>query len=347
MVALSSFEKPPMGRPRKKNTHLPPCVYPKHGAYYLVKKGVWERLGSDLSASLAEYGRRFQPQTSGGMPKLIREAMLVIKARPDLAKNSKAQYESAARTLEEAFADFQPEQVRSRDIRKLKRGMAELQGSFNSCLSVLRAVFEYAIEEELLEDNPATGIKGYKPKARKRLLSAGEFDAIYAHAAPRLRCMMDVWRLTGQRVMDVVTIRRKDLLPEGISFRQQKTDERLTVAWNPELEAAVARAKALNGNVRSLSLFSATQGKNRGSAPSHGAIWPQWAAACKAAGVEDAQMRDLRAVSGSAAKRQGKNPQALLGHTKEATTLIYLRDKESPLVEGPSFGQLSNIGRKK
>lgn len=335
-----------MGRPRKTGLHLPPCVYHRHGAFWLVKNGKWERLGSELPASLAEYGRRFQPAALGGMPKLIRAAMVVAKARDDLAANTKAQYESGARLLEEAFADFQPEQVRSRDIRRLKAGMVKSQGMFNCCLSVLRMVFEYAIEEELLEENPAVSVKGYTPKKRKRLLSPAEFEAIYAHAAPRLRCMMDIWRLTGQRVMDVAKIRQRDLLPEGITFRQQKTDERLTVAWNPELEAAVARAKALNGNVRSLSLFSATQGKNRGSAPSHGAIWPQWDAACKAAGVEDAQMRDLRAVSGTAAKRQGKNPQALLGHTKEATTLIYLRDKDTPLVDGPTFGQVLDVRQK-
>ncbi len=34
-------------RPRKKDRHLPPCMYIKHGAYYLVRKGKWERLDKD------------------------------------------------------------------------------------------------------------------------------------------------------------------------------------------------------------------------------------------------------------------------------------------------------------
>jgi integrase len=62
--------------------------------------------------------------------------------------------------------------------------------------------------------------------------------------------------------------------------------------------------------------------------------------ACEAAGVEDVQMRDLRAVAATEAKKQGKDPRALLGHTTDQQTQRYLRDKEEPLVEGPSFGRL-------
>ena len=50
---------------------------------------------------------------------------------------------------------------------------------------------------------------------------------------------MELWRLTGQRVMDVARIRRQDLKDEGIYFRQTKTKAELIVRWNPELRAAV------------------------------------------------------------------------------------------------------------
>jgi hypothetical protein len=36
-------------RPRLTESGLPPGVYKKHGAYYLVHKSKWHRLGSDLS----------------------------------------------------------------------------------------------------------------------------------------------------------------------------------------------------------------------------------------------------------------------------------------------------------
>lgn len=342
MVALSSFEKPPMGRPRKAALHLPPCVYHRHGAFWYVKAGKWERLGSDLPTALAAYGRKLEP-AGDGMPKLIRAAMDAILSRK-LADETKKQYRVAAKILEEAFADFTPEQVRAKDVIRLKRGMADRPVMFNAALSVLKMVFEFALEEELLDDSPAAAVKGYKPNRRDRLLTTAEFDAIHAKASPRLRCMMEIWRLTGQRVMDVARIGMRQLLPEGIQFTQQKTGAKLIVAWTPELRAAVDRATGLNGNVRSISLFNSRQG--RGTAPSHSAVNDDWLTAVRAAGVEDAQARDLRAVSGTAAKRQGKNPQALLGHTDAGTTSIYLRDRETPIVEGPTFAKIADAPKK-
>lgn len=47
--------------------------------------------------------------------------------------------------------------------------------------------------------------------------------------------------------------------------------------------------------------------------------------------------RDLRAMAGTAAKAQGKNPTALLGHTSAAMTARYLRDKEVSVVDGPTI----------
>lgn len=41
-----------MGRPRKTDTHLPPCVYFRHGSYFLVRKGVWQNLGSDEATAI-------------------------------------------------------------------------------------------------------------------------------------------------------------------------------------------------------------------------------------------------------------------------------------------------------
>ena len=57
-------------RPRKTDRHLPPCVYLRHGAYYLVRRGKWTRLAADLPEALKEYAR-LHAQPSGGMAALI------------------------------------------------------------------------------------------------------------------------------------------------------------------------------------------------------------------------------------------------------------------------------------
>ena len=44
-------------RPRQKDRHLPPCVYHRHGAFYLVKRGKWTRLADEYHAALIVYAR--------------------------------------------------------------------------------------------------------------------------------------------------------------------------------------------------------------------------------------------------------------------------------------------------
>jgi integrase len=334
-------------RRRKKDRHLPPCVHHRHGAFYLVKRGKWEWLGKDLAGALAEYGRRVEAP-KGGMAELIDEALAALK--PTLAPTTRAQYRVAAQKLKHMLGEFAPNQVRPKDVAQVKRQLAQTPNMANRCLSVLRQVFNYAVEEQRIDSNPAIGIKRHHEARRKRLISLEEYTAIYANAGPRLQVIMDLLFLTGQRVNDVLRIRYADLKPEGIYFEQDKTEARLIVRWTPELHAVVERAKTLHGNVRALTLLH----NRRGKPPDYGTVKLQWNKAVKAAEVDDADLRDLRAMAATAAKRQAKDPTSLLGHTSAGMTERYLREKEVPQVDGPSFGQLSpsfgqllDVGQKK
>ena len=86
-------------RPRKKDRHLPQCMYHKHGAYYLVRKSKWLRLGEDYQESLLEYARKMSQATQGGMPDLIDRAMKYHFKKKKLAANTVLQYEAAAERL--------------------------------------------------------------------------------------------------------------------------------------------------------------------------------------------------------------------------------------------------------
>lgn len=76
-------------RPRKKDRHLPPCMYLKHGAYYLVRKGKWERLGSDFQEALLAYAKIVGGKSNGGMSLLIDEALDAMRRR--LSENTNKQ----------------------------------------------------------------------------------------------------------------------------------------------------------------------------------------------------------------------------------------------------------------
>lgn len=337
-----------MGRPRKHNPELPPCVYLRRGKFYHVQKGKWTLIGGerDLDGFKAQANAE-----QGSMVWLIREAVADILVRPSLKTGkplsaaTKAQYKVAGKKLEYAFAEFNPEEIDTVNVKGFMRLLRDTPNMANRCLSLLRLIFEYGMDFGVCRNNPARGATQLRENHRDRLLSVAEFEQIRAHAVPRLQAMMDIWRITGQRVMDVAKIKRADLTPDGIAFRQQKTGAKLIVAWTPELKEAVDRAKSLSGMFSSLTLFSTRKGPNRGSSPAHKTIYLQWVAACKRAGVEDAQMRDLRAVAGTEAEAQGLNPTALLGHTSPEMTRRYLRGKKVPVVAGPSFGRVLDIGR--
>lgn len=328
-----------MNRPRKTDRHLPACVYFKHGRYWYVKQRKWHDLGIDQAAALADYAKRITTP-KGGMAELIEK---VYKHHtPDLAESTRAQYRIAADSLKKVFAEFAPEQVKGKHVAAFKLAGADSPNMTNRKLSFLRVVFQYAVEWQLVDSNPCIGIKRHEEQKRARYLTDEEVAALRAHAGPRLQVIIDLLYLTGQRIEDVLNIRRADLTEAGIQFTQQKTGARLCVGWNPDLVAAVARAKALNPKVAALTLLHSRAGK----APEYRTVLHQWHEARRAAKVEDATPHDLRAKSATDADEAGQDAQVLMGHASATMTKRYIRRRKTAVVSGPSIRQVPDVGQK-
>lgn len=325
-----------MNRPRVKDKHLPRCVYFRNNAYYYVKNGKWTRLGKSLKEALNRYAGLYEAK-EGTMPALIVKALPTILA--NVKPNTKKQYEIAARKLAKKFAEFEPQEVTQGDVNEMMKHWVETPNMANRCLSLLRGVFQYGLDLRYVTANPCIGVKRGREIKRDMLITIEEYAAIYQHAGPRLRVIMDLLIRTGQRVGDVLAIRRADLGDDGIAFRQQKTGAKIVVAWNSELREVVARAKGLHQNIRALTLLHNRKGKT----PDYRTVRQQWDLACERAKVTDAHLHDLRAMSATWARRQDLNPTALLGHTNVIQTDRYLRDREATIAEGPSFGQSKSL----
>lgn len=325
-----------MGRPRKHDRHLPPYVYRRRGVYYLESCKPAIRLGADLATALAEYSR-LGGEPAQGIAALVKKAFPVITA--SVSPATKKSYRHACNKIAYMLADTPVEEIRQRHIEDLKMKLVKTPNMANRCLTVAKMVFQYAVGQQMIDQNPALGIEGYKEKKRERLISPTEYRAIYAAAKPRLRVLMDLRYLTGQRGEDLLAKKPEDVTAEGIYFKQSKTGARLLVRWSPELKEAVERARTLFGNVRSLTLLQGRPGRRY----AYRTAFRDWQEACKDAGVEDANLQDIRAMSGTAAEAQGLDPTALLGHKNAAMTQRYLRDKQVPVVAGPSFEQVLNI----
>ncbi|SHT11435.1 site-specific tyrosine recombinase XerD [Mycobacteroides abscessus subsp. abscessus] len=317
-------------RPRTKDRHLPACVYQKHGAYWYVKGGKWRKIGTDLHSALTEYARIVSAPVDG-LPALIDEAMPILTRA--VANSTRKQYEYCAVQLKEAFADFYPSQVKHGDVVDMLDQYGDRQALANRMLTVLKLVFQWALDRGKVDANPCVSVKRYVQKPRDRLISPAEYTAIYRACPPWLQCVMDLCYLTGQRIGDVLKIEHSHLQEVGIYFEQQKTGKRLVVAWTQELRAVVDRAASLLGpSVQGRYLIAGRAGNLR----AHSNVWRVFKDACIQAEVPDVTLHDLRAMAGTDAESQGIDPSALLGHSDPRTTKIYLRDKRPKLVKGPT-----------
>lgn len=325
-----------MSRPRRKDRHLPPCVYLKHGAYYLVRAGQWKRIGATLSEALAEYARLIEP-TGDSVGALLTRVLQDAEGR--VAPSTLSQYKLAAAKIRTAFVEFRADQVKPHHIGAFMDHHKATPNMANRMRTVLKMAFDLAVRSGQLNANPVTSIGRHKERVRTRYLTDDEYMAIRAAANEDLRAIMDMLYCTAQRVGDVLKIREQHITEEGVEIDQQKTSHRLVIRWTPDLRAAVAFARSLHGPAHRLYLLGQRNGRLRGYA----GVWDLWDRACAAAGVEDANIHDIRAKSLTDAARQGLDAQHLAGHTTQAMTARYLRSKERDAVTGPSFRQFPRI----
>ena len=316
----------------KKDKDLPPAVYRKHGAYYLVRQNKWIRLGTHLPESLQAYGK-LKSQPRSGISGIVDRAIEDAQER-GLADGTMKQYRMCQDRIKEAFAEFSVEEVQPKHVGQFMDHHRKTPNLANRMRSVLKMAFDHAVTVGLRDTNPVVG-KRLKEKKRDRYITDDEWDAVYAAAPPALQCVMAICYLTAQRIGDVLAIRLSDITDEGILFRQEKTGARLLLRPSPDLDAVIATAKALHGKTTAIYLLGQRNGKIR----SYGGVRDLMRRAIARAKVEDFTLHDIRAKSLTDAKKQGINPQALAGHTTEAQTLRYIRDRETAIVTGPTLRQ--------
>lgn len=316
----------------------------KHGRHWYVAGGKWRALAKDLADALREYAD-IVGTPRGGMGELIDRVMLVLEQRkPPLAPATLSQYRTAAKKLKRAFFEFAPDQVKARHVAAFKLQHQDTPNMANRMLSLLRTIFAYAVDWQLVDSNPCIGIKRLEEAKRDRYVTTQEYEKIHAAANARTAAIMDLCYFTGQRIGDVLGIKIEDLLDDGIAFRQQKTGARLVVLWSPELRAAVQRAAIACGgeNVRAVTLLHI-----RGKKPSYRGVRDAFERSRVRAGVEPCTLHDLRAKSLTDADLQGGDAQGLGGHTSRKQTERYIRVRLVPRVAPPSFRLSIDSGAKK
>jgi integrase len=109
-------------------------------------------------------------------------------------------------------------------------------GMANLTTATLRRLFSYAIKLEMRADNPFVGLDPYQG-GEHRAWTQQELSS-YESTWPigtRERLAFDLLLFTGQRVGDVATMRRADILSGAIPIRQEKTGAVLSLPVHANL----------------------------------------------------------------------------------------------------------------
>ena len=318
-------------RRRKTDTHLPRCVYQKHGAFWYVKEGKWTRLHKNLPEALTAYARLLDGDGNGMSTFIDRAHPNIIRGK---AVNTVKQYDAIKEVVREILKNFQLEQVTPKDIAAIKQHYADRPNMGNRVISYLRLTFDLAVDWQLIDSNPCIGIKRHAEAKRTRYLTHTEFQAIRAEASDNIRAILDIAYLTGQRIGDVLKIQMTDVTDAGIFFQQQKTGNRLMVSMTLDLKAAIDAAIALPRDQRGTTLFCTIRG---GRQYSYSTVRDMFRIYAERAGVKDARLHDLRAKALTDADAEGINATHLGGHTDSRQTQRYIRQRKTTIAHPPTM----------
>ena len=245
--------------------------------------------------------------------------------------------------------------LEKKHIKAILGQMADRPNAANNLLKVLRLVLAFAVEIELIERNPALGIKGFKVKAVGATSWSESEIAAYEARHPigtRPRLAMALLLYTGQRRGDVVRMGWQHVKGDRdrISVRQEKTGRELALKIHPALADALAHAPRDNLT------FLMTAAGAPFTAAGFGNAFRDW---CDEAGLTGRSAHGLRKAAARRLAQAGnstKQIQSVTGHATLQEVELYTRavDQEkladSAVDSMPDRSDreqdLSNLGRR-
>lgn len=240
--------------------------------------------------------------------------------------------------------------------QKQVNGHALSPSTVNLEVAFLRAVYNKAIEWQLVKLTPCAGIKLFSTadRARLRHITPDEQQRLLAACPPLLRRMVLVALRTGARQGEILGLRWEDLDPaKGIvKFPRTKNGRvryvplhaDLAELFNamPKVGEWVFPYEPVKGSLRRLS-----EGRDTGPAIWDGALRSQWEQALAETGITDFRFHDLRHTVASDLAMKGASLQAIAAILGHATTRMSERYAHlTPNYVGVSLALLPSLGDK-
>ena len=283
----------------------------------------WEALGTDEAAAMRKY--RTLLERRGAVAGTV-DAMLTdhLAALPGtVAPTTLAIYRIWRMHLSGVFGHLRPDELTQADILQYLDECPRT--SFRGEISLLSSAYWRWMRQRRVTFNPCAGVHTKRARSRRdRLLLPAELDAIVAAAGERIAVAVELAFATGLRISDLCGLRWSDF--DGGHVRTRKTGVRQAFEHTDGLDDVLTRARALQARVASPFVLCDA----RGQPYTRHSLGRYFRIARKAAGVIDAQFRDVRAAAATEREREGgeREAQALLGHTDPRTTRIYLRGRK-------------------
>ncbi len=324
----------------RKNSGLPPRVYEKHNAYYLVTlKNKWVRLCGVKEGLPAMYRALAAlvdaDAVKDRMPAVIsRWYDSKVEAGDWTSDKTKDDQKRIADHMAEEFDQIRPGQVTTPLCATYLKAFLKQPRTYNLHRTMLKQVMSFAALEGLREGfNPVDDVPRRKTEGRHRVVTDDEVAALKKAALQSTRNgkamvrMIDLAMVTGQRISDVIKLRWQDVTDQGLLFTQGKGGGKvkLLIEWSPTLRAIVD--DCADGTERIGHVLKS----ERGTGYRYAGIRSGWVRLCARAGIEDLNIHDLRGRAGVDALLEAgedlRQAQRLLGHKSEAMTRHYTEGK--------------------
>lgn len=293
-------------RERKGRFYFQPSKLMRQHGYYP------EPLGEDVKVAIAraeELNAAWDKDRSGPPPEIVRSGTvkwLTKQFEQDLgyylskSPRYREQIDQFFRVINETIGDAPVAGIKRSHVRALYNVKREAKSKpyADKMVKHLRRLFTFAIDEELIETNPATSLNIPADKPRTQLWTKEQIEAVIEcatkHNRPSVALAVMLAYDTAQRLGDILSATKDQLDEGGLYVEQQKTGVRV---WNPVSQ----RALSMIGNTLYL-VVSEETGKpyNR---TSFGRIFRKL---CNRAGTpKDLRFHDIRRTAATEAGNSG------------------------------------------
>jgi integrase len=128
-------------------------------------------------------------------------------------------------------------------MQRVVNAKAATPGAQRNFLATVRAMFEWAVDEGRMPENPALGVKRRRVKAKGHPVWTEQEVALFEGHWPigsTARLAFALFKYTGARVRDVAKMGPHTIIDGVVTFTQQKTGGPVDMPPHPELAAIIA-----------------------------------------------------------------------------------------------------------